>query len=99
MYRLQGSQIQQEKKRNTLSEIMTPINKSTPNLLLGFDANQPKLFLESYFATQLAAAFLSKMVSFLDFYITQQAAMTNSLKILLPKSALACNIMSKGSRL
>ena len=52
MYRLQGSQIQQEKKRNTLSEIMKPINKSTTNLLLGFGANQPKLFLESYLPTQ-----------------------------------------------
>ena len=57
MYRLQGSQIQQEKKRNTLSEIMTPINKSTPNLLLGFDANQPKLFLESSFPTHKVASF------------------------------------------
>ena len=99
MYRLQGSQ-SQSTKVNTLREILTPTSKSSPDLLLGFDANQPKLFLESSFPThEVATFFLSKMMSLRHFQIIQQAVMTNSLKMLLPKSALACNIVSKGSRL
>jgi hypothetical protein len=38
------------------------------------------------------------MILFLVFQITQQAVMIISLKIVLSKSTLACNIMSRGLR-
>lgn len=36
-------------KGNTLCEILAPTSKGIPDFLLGFDANQPKLFLEGRF--------------------------------------------------
>jgi hypothetical protein len=49
MYRLQGSQSQKAEKGNALCEILTPTSKGIPDFLLGFDANQPNLFLEGRF--------------------------------------------------
>jgi hypothetical protein len=42
--------------------------------------------------------FPSKIILFLDFHITQQAVITNSPKMLFPKSVLACSIISRGSK-
>jgi hypothetical protein len=66
---LQSSQ-SQNTKANTLREILTPTSKSSPDLLLSFDANQPKLFLESNFPTHEIAILSVKddvISTFLDY--------------------------------
>jgi len=67
---------------NTLNEILTPYIAS---FLLGPDANQANLFLESTFPMIKTIGFSIEITPFLVVQSTQQAMITNSLKAKLLK--------------
>lgn len=72
--------------------------KQNTYIINEFDGNKPMLFLESSVPTHVIASFSVKdVISTLPDY--RAGCETNSLEILLPKSALACDIISRGSRL
>jgi hypothetical protein len=69
-------------------KILTPPKNRLTSLLLRFDTNQTKFISEGSHPRVHVKLLFFKITPFLVFQITQHAVITNSPKMLLPKTVL-----------